>query len=322
MVFSACLATFLVLGLVPSSLGAQYLLKENIIGSGFYDHFDWEAVDDPSHGRVTYVDMQTSIDQNLTYGHHNTFILRTDFQSVLQPDGPGRNSVRIRSKNTYTTHVAIFEMRHMPQGCGTWPAIRETKESDKPAGGLVDILEGVNDQAPDTVTLHTIEGCTMPVNRSQTGITRQLDCNVAVNSNAGCGVSLTEPANYGPDFNANGGGWYAIERAADHISIWFWPRSDRHVPHQVKSGGVLVNPKEWGTPSAFFPNTSCDMTKFFEEHNIIINLTLCGDWAGSAYSSTDCPSTCIDHVNNDPAAFKDAYFDFAAVRVYEPLVSD
>lgn len=78
--------------------------------------------------------MQTSILQNLTYGHHDTFILRTDFETVLQPDGPGRNSVRIRSKNTYTTHVAMFvlslfvflfnqiyfsfEMRHMPQGCG------------------------------------------------------------------------------------------------------------------------------------------------------------------------------------------------------------
>ena len=40
------------LGALPVSSGARYLLKENIIGAAFYDHFDWEAVDDPSHGRV------------------------------------------------------------------------------------------------------------------------------------------------------------------------------------------------------------------------------------------------------------------------------
>lgn len=68
---------------------------------------------------------------------------------------------------------------------------------------------------------------------------------MAVNSNAGCGVSLTEPGNYGPAFNDNGGGWYAIERAADHISIWFWARNDRRVPLQIKRGEGFVNPKEW-----------------------------------------------------------------------------
>ncbi len=35
----------------------------------------------------------------------------------------------------------------------------------------------------------------------------QNDCNVAVNSNAGCGVQIQNTASYGPPFNANGGGW-------------------------------------------------------------------------------------------------------------------
>lgn len=29
--------------------------------------------------------------------------------------GPGRNSVRIKSKNTYTTHVVVANINHMPQ---------------------------------------------------------------------------------------------------------------------------------------------------------------------------------------------------------------
>ena len=46
---------------------------------------------------------------------------------------------------------------------------------------------------------------------------------------------------------------------------------------------------------ANFPNKQCDFEKYFEEHHIIINLTLCGDWAGNAdvYSQAGCAGTCV-----------------------------
>lgn len=67
-------------------------------------------------------------------------------------------------------------------------------------------------------------------------------------------------------------------------------------------------------------------------------MTIGGDWAGSddVYSASGCPSTCIgrrstgfntqidninlnlDHVNNNPSSFKNAMFDFAAIRIYMP----
>jgi len=297
---------------------AAYLLKEDIIGPLFYTHFDWEAIADPTDGRVTYVDQLTSVKQNLTYASFDSFILRTDYKTVLNTTGPGRNSVRIRSKNTYTTHVAVFDVRHMPQGCGTWPAIWETMETNWPEGGEIDIVEGVNDQGPNSVTLHTTEGCTMPATRLQTGTSEQLDCNYLVNFNTGCGVSMPTASSYGPDFNENGGGWFAMERTSQHISIWFWARNNLSVPEDVKRGDIQVNPTKWGVPTAYFPNTDCDLNKFFSANNLIINLTLCGDWAGTAYAGTGCPSTCTDYVNNNPAAFIDAYFDFAAARIYQP----
>lgn len=37
---------------VPFCIGATYSLKEEIVGNAFYSHFDWEAVEDPNHGRV------------------------------------------------------------------------------------------------------------------------------------------------------------------------------------------------------------------------------------------------------------------------------
>ena len=62
---------------------------------------------------------------------------------------------------TYTTHVAVcvtlcltspyrapflpsiilsFDVPHMPEGCGTWPAAWETDGNDWPNGGEVDIV--------------------------------------------------------------------------------------------------------------------------------------------------------------------------------------
>jgi len=109
---------------------SSYFLTENIVGTGFYDHFNFEAIADPTHGRVyvlqpialsyrpfisrtymrpsrTYVDKRTAILKNLTYAGFDSFVLRTDAKTVLSPTGPGRDSVRIISKKAYTTHVAV-----------------------------------------------------------------------------------------------------------------------------------------------------------------------------------------------------------------------
>jgi hypothetical protein len=45
----------------------------------------------------------------------------------------------------------------MPQGCGTWPAVWEFGEP-WPNAGEVDIVEGVNDQEPNSMVVHTSSG--------------------------------------------------------------------------------------------------------------------------------------------------------------------
>lgn len=91
---------------------------------------------------------------------------------------------------------------------------------------------------------------------------------------------------------------FAMERTSQHISIWFWARNNLSVPEDVKRGDIQVNPTKWvsftsyprhtsisfslcvlhlqGVPTAYFPNTDCDLNKFFSANNLIINLTLCG----------------------------------------------
>ena len=69
-----------------------------------------------------------------------------------------------------------FDVRHIPQGCATWPAAWEVHEDGWPDYGEVDIIEGVNDIEPNASALHTSPGCTMPEPRVMTGYLRKPYC--------------------------------------------------------------------------------------------------------------------------------------------------
>ncbi|KII86650.1 glycoside hydrolase family 16 protein [Plicaturopsis crispa FD-325 SS-3] len=300
-----------------TALCATYTRTANVVGPGFNDFFSYEAIPDPTHGRVNYVDGPTAQSANLTFASADTFILRGDDTTMLAATDPGRNSVRLVSNTLYTTHVAIFNMRHMPEGCSTWPAVWETGPN-WPSTGELDIVEGVNNQANDQTTLHTNPGCAIPAfGVPQTGIVENMDCNALVPGNIGCGISATAPNSFGPGFNTAGGGIYAAERTDDFVKVWFWSASGGNPPADVLAGGDNVNTDGWGVPHAFFSNAACDLADMFGPNSIIINLTFCGDWAGSTYGTSDgCPGDCVDYVNNNPAAFANAYFDFASINVY------
>ena len=158
MAYSLVLHGALVLAFSFFKLASGYSIVDTVVGPDFYNFFAWEAIPDPTHGRVwvrslphsfslfstfcrNYVDQGTSRNLGLTSASSDSFILRADSTSVLDPSGPGRNSVRIKSKNTYTQHLVVyvswrdsqalfpswrlvdswvyrFDVRHMPEGCG------------------------------------------------------------------------------------------------------------------------------------------------------------------------------------------------------------
>jgi len=308
----------LVLGLVTASIGnaATYGRTDAISGTGFLSAFQHQAIPDPTHGRVNYVSQADALAQNLTFASGNTFIMRADHTTTLDPSGPGRNSVRIMSNTQYSTHVVIMDIRHMPEGCATWPAAWEVGD-DWPNNGEVDIVEGVNSVAPNQATLHTSPGCTMPASTAQTGHTVGTDCNTAVNGNAGCGVQTDKANSFAGGFNSAGGGWYVMERTDTEIKVWFWSRNDGSVPADVKNAPTSIDTSSFGTPFADFPSTDCDLESKFGPNNIVINLTLCGDFAGSVFTSQGCGSDCTSFVNNNPASFVNAYWDFASLNVYQ-----
>lgn len=307
-----------------------YQVDETFVGDSFLDGFEHEDFEDPTHGRVNYVDECTALEKNLTYVNKDTLIMRADYTTVLDPNGPGRDSIRISSKKQYGYSMIILDVRHMPTGCGTWPAFWTNSNNNTwPTGGEIDIIEGVNDQGPNASVLHTSTDHACTQSDSSMDDRGQLvseKCTSSVGDGAGCRVNSDSAKSYGPELNAVGGGWYAMERTSQFVNVWFWARDDDSVPDDVQNAATLkdsakVNPDAWGQPQAnFVSGNTCDLDAAFKPQNIIFNLSLCGDWAGPAYPST-CPSTCVDHVNNDPAAFKDAYWDIASLTILSPTSS-
>jgi len=313
-----------------ASAAASYTMADEFVGEGFLKGFQWETIDDPTHGRVNFVDQPTALSSNLTFTSATTFVMRADASSIVPADARGRNSIRIQSYKAYDDAVFVLDLAHMPEGCSTWPAFRTVSQADvQPHPGVVDVIEGVNLQKRDLVSVHTSTKCNMSqISVDHPGHTISSSCDASVN---GCTSNITSPLSYGSSFNRAHGGWYAMQKSATAgIKIWFWPRLDTtalaRVPKEIRDGAGTVQPDEaegrWGTPVAqWAPEGDCQYGSYFDQHAILFDLTLCGDWAGSAseWGNSTCgagSSSCADYVNNNPSAFTEAYWEINSLRVY------
>ena len=75
--------------------------------------------------------------------------------------------------------------------------------------------------------------------------TKSTNCDAAVNGNQGCGVQVNKWSSYGPGFNNNGGGIYAMERTNEYIKVFFWPRNDDSLPLDIRSKSNVINTDNW-----------------------------------------------------------------------------
>jgi hypothetical protein len=46
----------------------QLTVADVYIGHDFLSGFNWDTLDDPTHGRVNFVDQSTALESNLTFG--------------------------------------------------------------------------------------------------------------------------------------------------------------------------------------------------------------------------------------------------------------
>ena len=59
---------FLLPYLTPAAASARFALADAYVGRDFLSSWDWETDNDPTHGRVNYVNQGTALAHNLTYG--------------------------------------------------------------------------------------------------------------------------------------------------------------------------------------------------------------------------------------------------------------
>ncbi|KAF8482219.1 concanavalin A-like lectin/glucanase domain-containing protein [Gautieria morchelliformis] len=308
---------------LSSAAQPLFALKDTYTGDAFFTQFDFFPFGDPTHGRVNYLSQQEAVQKNLSYvSARGSFVMRADYTNKVLPTSRGRDSIRIQSQASYSDSVTVLDASHMPEGCSTWPAFWTlSAKGPWPAGGEIDIIEGINMNTRNLATLHTTPNCSMDVFlRLMTGETVSTNCDTQVNFNQGCSVNFTQPFSYGSGFNNVGGGWYVMQRtAAGGVSIWFWPRYDITVPHAVRYGEDAIQPDlTWGLPDAYFPFTQSCNADHFDAHQIVFDDTFCGDYAGANYPTSGCPGTCVDFVDNNPEAFAEAYWEVNALRVYTP----
>ncbi|KAF9516904.1 glycoside hydrolase family 16 protein [Hydnum rufescens UP504] len=261
-----------------------------------------------------YQSRSAAFSQNLAYINSvGNAVIKVDNKTVGLNAAYGRASVRISSKTTVKEgSLILMEARHVPYGCSVWPAFW-TQGTNWPSNGEIDIFEGVNVVTSNTYTLHTLNGCIHPGNSSaETGIVTTTDCFNATNGNSGCSVREMTDKSYGEGFACIGGGAFATLWNTAGISTWFFPNGS--IPSDFY--GSSPNPASWGTPSAYWPSTSCNTTKFFGPQTMIFDITLCGNYAGatSVFDQT-CYGVCTDLIMT-PTHYDNAYFEIVSVRTY------
>ncbi|KAL0567024.1 hypothetical protein V5O48_014970 [Marasmius crinis-equi] len=312
---------FISLSLIPDCWGLYTPWRE-YAGTDFFNGWDYFGnVDNTTWGNVSYVDEPTASSQRLAYVDQTTghAIIRVDNTTNIPTDPPriiNRPSVKITSKDTYDVgSLIIFDATHMPFGCSVWPSFWTLGVgAEWPNAGEIDVVEGINNLPFNQMALHTTNGCFQAANPGQSGKTATTNCTLP----EGCLVQETKPNSFGADFAKAGGGVWALQFDVAGVFIWFWSRPN--VPKSVAGANRLstMDLKDWGAPSASYPAAACNIQKFFQPQKLVIDITLCGTWAGipSIYAQTCGAGTCISNVFGNGSNYGNAWWDISYIRTY------
>ncbi|KAH9931633.1 concanavalin A-like lectin/glucanase domain-containing protein [Epithele typhae] len=298
---------------------ATYSLMKEFSGDTFFD--DWGFYgnyDNLTNGDVTFVTKANATSEKLAYVNDAGKAIITVDNTTSVVYNYKRDSVRIATVDYYPVgSVIVFDVTHLPYGCSVWPAFW-TKGINWPAGGEIDIVEGVNLMTANQMALHSDSGCSSSSSATMSGTVGSVtDCSNA----SGCIIEESQSSSYGEAFANAGGGVWATEYSTDGIKIWFWSRDN--VPTTISAAGSSIDTSSWGTPSANWPASSCNVSEYFSGQQLILDITLCGDWAGSAsvYKATcggDGSATAcyINNVINTPTNYTNAYFEINYIKIF------
>lgn len=280
------------------SATGPYKLVERQEGEAFWDAYSFYDGEDSlgSAGYNTYVSKERAVELGII----STIPAEDDDQqsllkmeSAVNPHNISapRSSIRLEGKRRYNRGLFILNIKHMPTGCGVWPAFWLTDESVWPDHGEIDILEGINTQATAKTALHTRESCSMYAHvpdYAKTGIwdratgipntwTGEPDYETSKEAdncwasaphqwyNQGCVATSSENnTSLGEPVNEAGGGVYALEwdPANGYIKSWVFSDAGTEIPSNIHEAmltaslssddRILPDTESWGLPYAYF----------------------------------------------------------------------
>ncbi|KAF8582581.1 glycoside hydrolase family 16 protein [Ramaria rubella] len=347
------------------SVTRGYVLIKEYSGESFFDDWTYYGfIDNLTFGNVNYVDSDTAVSDGLTYiSDQNTAVIRVDNYTTVPFNGT-RNSVRITTNDFYDLgSLWIFDAIHLPFcgryliicckfGCSVWPAWWSKGPNWPEDGsitylpspswfltfhfnplGEIDIIENINNATHNQMALHTTTGCFHTTPPGQPGTSgSNPDCSPG----SGCVVGDPDPRSWGQAFAAAGGGVWATQFDYQGIFIWFWSRADLPPTLSASAPVNQLDISAWGPPTASYLATTCNISQFFTPQQLVLNIDLCGDWAGvpNIYANTcasqapndptnpissqkpHTPSCYADNVVGPGQRFDDAYFEINHIRAY------
>lgn len=301
----------------------SYILSEEYTADNFFEKFNFfestytsgDSWDD-THGYVRYRTQADAESLGLISTSNGQIYLGPDTNSTYDPDGKGRDSIRMTSKATYNQGLMVAKFSHLPvQACGAWPAFWSFADPWLTTGEI-DYYEGWDLVGYNRIAMHTNETLAGSCALTSTGIEGTVmteDCH-QTDGGSGCGVKDDSGV-----WGSVTGATFAMEWTDSAIKIWNWLPSA--VPADVTAGSPDPSSGAWGRPTLLVEQTNCDLNASFANQQLVFDIDFCGDTAGSpTFWNATCSAfgdSCATYVAENPAAFSELYFMVEGIQFYE-----
>jgi len=328
-------------------LHENYQLSWAAQGETFFDDWMFLTVSE-TRGAEWYLNKSEAFQEGVAYTSEAGTILRAGEQ--VHPFK--RRSVMLHSAQAWrpqTGFILVMKYKHVPHGPGLWPAFwLVNSDLHWPNGGELDVLEYANDETAK-LTFHTDKNCS--INMAKVEQCDKKMSNVDHTNISSCYTNYTANKNgcMPPQVRKNGE-WFAKNPGvvallwdASGVSSYHIPEAE--IPLDLSSDKPTPNKwrDEWRMSYMPFDAQSC--VNIAKPMEIVLNIALCGDWAGNTFfNCMECretgfvPNYCIPGHVTEPATDcctiymsspsaedplkKQAYFDIDYVKVFEPEGSD
>ncbi|CAK9092659.1 Probable glycosidase C21B10.07 [Durusdinium trenchii] len=292
------------------SLHDEYEMVWKAEAETFFD--DWQFIEKSmTRGAEWYLNRSEAFYQSVAHASAAGAIIRVGEQ--VHPFK--RRSLMLHSPRAWRPDVGFvvaMKYKHVPYGPGVWPAFWFLN-SDRPwpSGGELDVLEFANDETAK-VTFHTDQNCSLNVPKMMScasqlvGASMDTDVSCLTNySGNALGCMPPQLRRTGEWYSKNPG---VLVTVWDASGITTFHIPEGQIPADLKAEKPQPNtwPSAWRM--AFMPFDPETCVNIAHPQEIVINIALCGDWAGNSWwTCKECrntgfiPNYCIPGHVTEPA---------------------